>query len=57
MAIPSSRRRAGKVDIENRQKELKDELRKRKEREKEKQLTPEEHEARLKALKEAGLIK
>ncbi len=53
MAVPSRRYRAGKVDIDNKAIERREKAKK----EVVKEVTPEEHEARLKVLKEMGIIK
>ncbi len=53
MAVPSSRHRAGKIEIDNKQREAKKKL---VELEEEK-VSAEEHENRLKMLKELGLVK
>ena len=53
MAVPSRRYRAGKVDIDNKEIERK----KNAFKEEKKEITPEEHEARLNVLKAMGLIK
>jgi len=49
MAIPSRRLRAGKIDIDNKGRFA--------EKEEEKQITPEEHEERLKILRDMGILK
>lgn len=53
MAVPSRRLRAGKREIDN--KAIENRLKNDKGEKKE--ITPEEHEARLKKLKDMGLIK
>ena len=55
MAVPPSRRRAGKIEIDNKARQIRDELKKREVEKRE--ITIEEHEERLKKLREIGLIK
>jgi hypothetical protein len=57
MATPPLRRRAGKIDIENRARQIKEELKKREESMAKEKVTPEEHEERIKMLKSIGLVK
>lgn len=52
MAVPPRRRRAGKIDIDNKARGSRKSL-----PEEEQEITPEEHEERLKVLKDAGLLK
>ncbi|MEK6850796.1 MAG: hypothetical protein AABX85_04430 [Nanoarchaeota archaeon] len=52
MAVPSSRHRAGKIEIDNKEREAKKKLAEVKKNE----ITPEEHEERLQALKDAGIL-
>ena len=59
MVVPSYRHRAGKMEIENKKRQIKQEL---EEREKEfkqsqKPISDEEHKLRLEKLKEIGLLK
>ncbi|MDO8460045.1 MAG: hypothetical protein Q7S74_02980 [Nanoarchaeota archaeon] len=56
MAVPSSRRRAGKLEIDNKARQIKEEVKKR-EASNEEKITQEEHEARMKILKDLGLVK
>ncbi len=53
MAVPNRRYRAGKVDIVNKEIERK----KNAFKEEKKEITPEEHQARLQILKDLGLVK
>lgn len=53
MAVPSRRHRSGLVDIKNKEIERK----KNAFKEEKKEITPEEHEARLKVLRDLGLVK
>jgi signal recognition particle GTPase len=57
MAVAPRTRRAGLVDIQNREIKLKEEAKKRAENMKKEQITSEDHEQRLKMLKDMGLIK
>ncbi len=57
MAVAPLRRRAGKTDIDNRQRKTREELKKRQEKEKKAEITPEDHEERMEKLRELGLIK
>jgi hypothetical protein len=51
MGVPPRRRRAGKIDIDNKKRGDKTTVAE------EKPVTPEEHEERMKLLREAGIIK
>lgn len=53
MAVPSSRHRAGKIEIDNKERETK----KRFADAKKDEITPREHEERLQALRDAGILK
>jgi len=57
MAVAPLRRRAGLVEIENRQRQIAEELRKREENAKKEEITPEEHEKRINMLKQIGVLK
>jgi len=57
MAVPTLRRRIGMIEIENRESKAREAMKKRREREVKNEITPKEHEERLKKLKEIGLIK
>jgi len=59
MVVPSYRHRAGKVAIENRQRQIKEEQKKLEDnfKQNQKPVSKEEHEGRLKKLKELGLLK
>ena len=57
MAVPPLRRRVGKIEIDNKERKIKEELNKRLKNEKKENITPEEHEARIKKLREIGLLK
>ena len=55
MATPSLRHRAVKIDIDNKARLIREQLKNRKEAKQE--ISPEEHEKRLKMLKELGIVK
>jgi len=59
MARPSYRHRVGLIEIENQKKKIREEQKKLDEKLKQKQkpISKEEHEERLKKLKEFGLLK
>ena len=56
MAIPPLRRRAGMIEIKEKERKAREEAKKSKEVLK-KEVSPEEHETRLKILREMGLLK
>lgn len=57
MAVPSLRHRAGKLEIQEKERKAREEARQKAGNVKKEEITPEEHEARLKLLKELGLVK
>ena len=57
MAVAPLRRRAGLIEIKNKEIKVREELKKRGENMKKQEITPEEHEKRLKLLKEIGVLK
>ncbi len=57
MAIPSFRQRAGAIEIQNKLIKEKEEKKRREKVGKKEQISEEEHEKRVKKLKELGLLK
>jgi hypothetical protein len=57
MAVASSRRQAGMVDIKNKERKIQEELRARQENEKPAEISDEEHNKRLEMLKGLGILK
>jgi hypothetical protein len=57
MATPPLRRRAGMIEIKEKERKAREELRKRRENEKTPEVSEEEHEKRLEMLKSIGAIK
>ncbi len=54
MAVPPRNRKAGKIEIDNKERELKE---KAKKNNKKTEVTSEEHEKRLNILKDMGILK
>ena len=57
MAVPPLRRRAGMIEIKDKERKSREEAKKKRDSMKKEEITPEEHEERVKKLKELGLIK
>ena len=57
MAVASSRRQAGMVDIKNKERKVQEELKARQENEKPVEISEEEHNKRLEMLKSMGILK
>lgn len=57
MAVAPLRRRAGMIEIKERERKAREETRKQRESMNKEEVTKEEHEERIKKLKEIGLIK
>lgn len=60
MAVASFRLRAGRVEIKNKERKIREELKMREEEQrknKEEKVSEEEHQARLNKLREIGLLK
>ena len=57
MAVAPLRRRAGRIEIENKERKIKEEIKSSKENTKEEKISEEEHQSRLDKLKEIGLLK
>lgn len=57
MAVASSRRQAGMVEIRNKQRKIKEELATRQENKVEVQVSEDEHKKRLEMLKNMGILK
>jgi hypothetical protein len=57
MAVPPSRRNAGKIDIANKERKIREELKAREDKKNEKPISEEEHNKRMELLKNLGFIK
>jgi hypothetical protein len=57
MAVAPRTRRAGRVEIENKEREQREALKKRRENEVKEEISPEEHEKRMSILRSIGVIK
>ncbi len=57
MAVAPLRRRAGRIEIDNRQSKIEAELRERDSNKPKEIITPEEHEKRMNLLKQIGILK
>ena len=57
MAVASLRRRAGQIEIENKEKKIREELAARQENSKPAEVSQEEHDKRLEMLKSMGILK
>jgi len=57
MATPPLRRRAGMIEIKEKERKVREEIRNRRVNEKSEEISKDEHEERLKMLKELGLVK
>ena len=57
MAVAPLRRRAGRIEIDNRQSKIEAELRTREANKPEESITPEEHEKRINLLRQIGVLK
>lgn len=57
MAVAPLRRRAGMIEIKNKERKIREELEARKQNETEQEVSEDEHQNRLNKLRELGLIK